>query len=312
MAIRTARDWSDRSVGTYASSMAFFFFMSLIPLLILLMQLLPLVHLTEVELLLFIEQMIPESAYDLARRIVSEAYRASGSVALLSALVLLWSASRGTIALRWGLNRLYDAEENRPLPLLYIISIGYTIIMLVIFVLMLVVIFAGPVSAFLTMPPTEDIAEAIAYTNALLSAKQPAAETKPAEAEKKDEKKPEAKDAAKDGKKDAAKDAKKDDKKGEAKADKKADKDAKKDSKDEAKPAEEEKPAEEAKPAEEEKKPEVELPMAVKQMADMWKDVYFFRASNMRVQAHVIKLLQLAETVNGMTAEDKETVEKIG
>ena len=151
LAIRTARDWSDRSVGTYASSMAFFFFMSLIPLLILLMQLLPLVHLTEVELLLFIEQMIPESAYDLARRIVSEAYRASGSVALLSALVLLWSASRGTIALRWGLNRLYDAEENRPLPLLYIISIGYTIIMLVIFVLMLVVIFAGPVSAFLTM-----------------------------------------------------------------------------------------------------------------------------------------------------------------
>ena len=52
--------------------------------------------------------------------------------------------------------------------------------------------------------------------------------------------------------------------------------------------------------------------MAVKQMADLWKDVYFFRASNMRVQAHVIKLLQLAETVNGMTAEDKETVEKIG
>ena len=38
LAIRTARDWSDRSVGTYASSMAFFFFMSLIPLLILLMQ----------------------------------------------------------------------------------------------------------------------------------------------------------------------------------------------------------------------------------------------------------------------------------
>ena len=68
----------------------------------------------------------------------------------------------------------------------------------------------------------------------------------------------------------------------------------------------------EEKPAEEEKKPEVELPMAVKQIADLWKDVYFFRASNMRVQAHVIKLIQLAETVNGMTAEDKETVEKIG
>ena len=77
----------------------------------------------------------------------------------------------------------------------------------------------------------------------------------------------------------------------------------------EAKPAE--KPAEE-KPAEEEKKQVVVVPTAVMQMGDLWKDVYFFRAANMRVQAHVIKLLQQAETVNGMIAEDRETVEKIG
>ncbi|MBR1587910.1 MAG: serine/threonine protein kinase [Kiritimatiellae bacterium] len=132
-----------------------------------------------------------------------------------------------------------------------------------------------PARAFLSLPPTADVAEAISYTNSLLSAKQPAAEAKPAEAEKKDSK--DLKDP-KDPK--DLKDLK----------DLKAEK----------------------KPAEEEKKPEVELPMAVRQIADLWKDVYFFRASNMRVQAHVIKLLQLAETVSGMTAEDKETVEKIG
>ena len=44
-----------------------------------------------------------------------------------------------------------------------------------------------PATVFLVLPPTADIAEAIAYTNALLSAKQPAPEAKSAEAEKKEE-----------------------------------------------------------------------------------------------------------------------------
>ena len=183
----------------------------------------------------------------------------------------------------------------------------------------------APATAFLVLPPTADIVEAIAYTNALLSAKQPAAEAKPAEAEKKEEvKKEEKKEEAKDAKKEAkdaksAKDAKeskdakaaKDSKSVKGAKDAKGGKDAKgaKDAKDAKKV---EKPAAAEKPAEEEKKPEVDLPMAVRQVADLWKDVYFFRASNMRVQAHLIKLIQLAETVNGMTAEDKETVEKIG
>ena len=52
-----------------------------------------------------------------------------------------------------------------------------------------------PAGAFLSLPPTADIAEAIAYTNTLLSAKQPVAEAKPAEAEKKDEAKDEKKDS---------------------------------------------------------------------------------------------------------------------
>jgi hypothetical protein len=59
---------------------------------------------------------------------------------------------------------------------------------------MLPEVMRGPAGAFLTMPPTEDITEAITYTNALLSTQQslPVAE-KPAEAEKKEEAKPEEK-----------------------------------------------------------------------------------------------------------------------
>ena len=41
LALRTVRDWIERSVGTYASSIAFFFSISIIPMLIILLQLLP-------------------------------------------------------------------------------------------------------------------------------------------------------------------------------------------------------------------------------------------------------------------------------
>ena len=38
LAKRTAKDWGDRDVTTYASSIAFYFFMSMIPLLIIILQ----------------------------------------------------------------------------------------------------------------------------------------------------------------------------------------------------------------------------------------------------------------------------------
>ena len=48
---KTAEDWTARDVGTCASSIAFFFFMSMIPLLIIIFQMLPLFGLSEFDLI---------------------------------------------------------------------------------------------------------------------------------------------------------------------------------------------------------------------------------------------------------------------
>ena len=55
----TLLDWGDHNVGTYASSMSFFFFMSMIPLLILLLQLLPYIGLSRHDLLSFLYELVP-------------------------------------------------------------------------------------------------------------------------------------------------------------------------------------------------------------------------------------------------------------
>ena len=61
LARKTAEDWTARDVGTYASSIAFFFFMSMIPLLIIIFQLLPIFGLSQVDLIKFLDRMIPEA-----------------------------------------------------------------------------------------------------------------------------------------------------------------------------------------------------------------------------------------------------------
>ena len=149
LAKKTAKDWSDRDVSTYASSIAFYFFMSMIPLLIIIVQAITRIGLTQQVLLEFIERLIPETSYVFAARVVYEAYRYTPGTLSVSALVLLWSASKGTMALRCGLNNVYDEEERRVYPVQVLISIGYTLIMVILFVVMLFIVFAGPASRFL-------------------------------------------------------------------------------------------------------------------------------------------------------------------
>ncbi|MGN0852323.1 MAG: serine/threonine-protein kinase [Kiritimatiellia bacterium] len=71
--------------------------------------------------------------------------------------------------------------------------------------------------------------------------------------------------------------------------------------------------AEEAPPAEEEKpqEPAVEIPGAVKQFMELWNDLYFCRAADIRVQGRVRLLLEKGRKVNELTAEDIETTEKL-
>ena len=137
LARKTAEDWTARDVGTYASSIALFFFMSMIPLLIIIFQLLPIFGLSQVDLIKFLDRLMPEAMQGFAAIVVSQAYRYSMGTLSLSVVTLVWSASKGTMALRQGLNRVYGVEETHPYPVQVLLAIGYTAALLVMFALML-------------------------------------------------------------------------------------------------------------------------------------------------------------------------------
>ena len=177
-------------------------------------------------------------------------------------------------------------------------------------------------------PPTKDIAEAISYTNELFTAATAAAaaEANQAAAEAKAAEEAAAADTNKTDKAEAATTnatAKVEAKKAEKPVDKDAEaekalaaaeaKAVQKDDKKAGAPKPVQKPAVEEKPAEEEKpqEPAVEVPAAVKQFMELWNDLYFCRASDIRVQGRVLLLLEKGKKANELTAEDVETTEKL-
>ena len=127
-----------KSLGAYASSTAFFFFLSMIPIMILFAEILPLIGLGEEELVLLFTDLTPAVADDLVVQIVHEAYGISSGLLPLSFLVMLWSAAKGMLALISGLNQIYDIDEKRNYFYLRLIASVYTLLLLVVLVAMLV------------------------------------------------------------------------------------------------------------------------------------------------------------------------------
>ena len=114
----------------HASSTAFFFFMSLIPLLILLSSIVPLFGITADDVIRFFREILPRDSGGMVKEIIQEAFDHSGLAFSLSALILLWTASRGVAALTSGLNMMYDEKESRQIAVRTMLSFVYTMMLM--------------------------------------------------------------------------------------------------------------------------------------------------------------------------------------
>lgn len=138
-----------RDARTHASSIAFFFFMAFIPLMILFASIVPVFGISVDSIIRFFRELLPAGAAQLAEDIIREAFAHSTAAFSISALMLLWTASRGVNALTLGLNAVYDEKETRGFAKLNIESFGYTMILLVFMSAAIYLIFSGRISTFL-------------------------------------------------------------------------------------------------------------------------------------------------------------------
>lgn len=118
------------NINAYAASTAFFFFLSLVPMLILVCTILPYTPLTEQTLVHVVGDIMPEKLMPLFEWVIHDVYVKSAGILSIAAVTVIWSAGQGVLALIRGLNAVYKVEDRRNYFLVRLVASFYTVVML--------------------------------------------------------------------------------------------------------------------------------------------------------------------------------------
>ena len=160
-----------KNIGTYASSAAFFIFLSLIPMMILLCTVIPFTPLTKSNLINFIGDMIPEVLKPLVVEVISDVYVSSPGILSVAAITTLWSAGKGVLALIRGLNEINEVSEKRNYILLRILASFYTLVLLAaVLISLLVSVFGNVLVDYIVsqFPKTEHLFDLLMHLRLLV------------------------------------------------------------------------------------------------------------------------------------------------
>lgn len=137
-------------LSTYASSIAFFLFLSLIPLLVLICFLIPYTPFSEADLMIVCMNLVPKQMNPWMIGLIGQIYDKPKGILPITFLITIWSAGKGMLALMRALNRINDVMEERGYFRLRIVASFYTIVILVILIVTFVLgVFGSNILAWL-------------------------------------------------------------------------------------------------------------------------------------------------------------------
>lgn len=157
----TSRIGNDH-VGAYAAQAAYFFMLSLIPIILLLITMVQYTPVTKADIMTAVLQVFPSTVETLITSIVNQVYNQSTGIIPLTIVVALWSAGKGVLAMTNGLNMIYKCHETRNYILLRIRSTIYTVMFLLVIIFLLVLsVFGNTLNIFVTehVPFLERVAD---------------------------------------------------------------------------------------------------------------------------------------------------------
>lgn len=149
-----------QNISAHAASIAFFFFLSIVPMLIMICAILPYTPLTEENLVKAVTDVVPDMAVPLTESLISDVYDRSAGVMSVAIIATIWSAAKGVLALMRGLNAVNGVEEKRNYFVVRAIASLYTVVMLIVVILSLFINVFGNQLVNLALhrfPPLQDI-----------------------------------------------------------------------------------------------------------------------------------------------------------
>lgn len=132
-----------QNISAYAASIAFFFFLSVVPMLMLICTIIPYTPLTERDLVIAVTDVTPNVVAPLVESVISDVYNRSAGILSIAAIATVWSAAKGVMALMQGLNAVNGVEDTRNYFVIRAIASLYTLVMLVVVILSLFLMVFG-------------------------------------------------------------------------------------------------------------------------------------------------------------------------
>lgn len=144
-------DTARHHVGAYAAQAAYFFILSLIPIILLLLTMVRYTPVTKADVMTAVVQVFPTTVDSLITSIVNQVYNQSGTIIPITILVALWSAGKGVLSISTGLNTIYGCPETRNYFYLRIRATLYTVLFLIAILLLLVMsVFGNSLNILIT------------------------------------------------------------------------------------------------------------------------------------------------------------------
>ena len=157
-ALRFVREIVDLRIQLYAANACYFIVLSVFPALVLILSILRYTGLQVDAFTDLLEGVIPEALLPTAQRLIINTYaNSSGTLVSLSAIIALWSASRGVHGIMTGLNAIYGTAEDRGYLYTRSISVLYTFLFLVVLLLTLVLHVFGTTILEMIPPSTNPL-----------------------------------------------------------------------------------------------------------------------------------------------------------
>lgn len=141
-----AKDFVRNNYLTYAAALAFFFLLSLFPLLIFMASALTLVPLPNLfdQILELMARVVPPDAMGVVQGVLRDILRGGTSLLSLGILGAIWAASGGFAAMIGAINVAYDVREGRPYWKKRLVAIGLTVLVGCMTVVALTAMVLGP------------------------------------------------------------------------------------------------------------------------------------------------------------------------
>ncbi len=139
---RICRSFFDRMranhVDVYAASAAYYMFIASVPFILALFAVVPFTPLTEEMVINAVKRILPAQFDDFAFSLINEVYKDHFTILSISAAAAIWSASRGLMSIRRGLDEIFHIMEPYNYVIIRLKSSLYTLIMLLVLTIELI------------------------------------------------------------------------------------------------------------------------------------------------------------------------------